>query len=102
MNRRYNSRNELRRQNFSALVRDAERRSKDRLRRGRAKTNQHFRLHQTQFRFEPWSAGCNLARVWFLMNATLAPWLPFEMFDCVGHVHFDSRNASFLQRAIEN
>src|SRR5207237_2927275 len=92
----------LRRQHFAALARNAERWPEDRLCGGRAETNQQRRFHQTQLRLEPWAAGGDFARVWFLVNSALSSRFPFKMLHGVRHVNMAAIDSRFLQSAVHD
>src|SRR6516164_9925208 len=59
-------------------------------------------LNDSQLRFQPRSAGCNLARIRFLMDPPFPTRLPFEMFHCVRDVTLGSINSSFFERLIHD
>src|SRR5262245_49438321 len=70
--------------------------------RRRSQTHDNLGLDDCDFSLEPWTAGIDLDRVRFLVDAPLAAWLPFEMFHCIRDVGLVSIKASFLQRPVEN
>src|SRR5215203_4957193 len=86
--RRMNSREypcrELRGQDLTALTRNSKSRAEDSLRRCRTHRHDKVGLNDAQFRFQPRTTGCNLARIWFLMNSAFTAGLPFEVFHRVG------------------
>lgn len=102
MHRRHHLRRKLRVQNFSALARDAKRRPEDGLRRGCAQTNKKLWPNESQFRFHPGTAGRDLARIWFLMDAPLPARFPLEMLHHIGDVNMVAIDSCFFQRAIQN
>jgi len=75
---------------------------KNALPRGRSETNDELRFYKAHFRLEPWAAGCDLARVWFLMDSTLTSRLPFKMLHGVRHVNMAAIDSRFLQSAVHN
>src|SRR3954453_6850376 len=101
MNRRQNFRRERRLEDFPALTRHPECGAKDRLGRGRTKTDEQLRFHDAQLRFHPWATRRDFARVRFLVNAPFAARLPFEMLHRVRHVDVVAIDLGFLERAIE-
>jgi hypothetical protein len=50
---------------------------------------------------QPWAAGRNFQRIGLLMQPDFTPRFPFEMLNCIGHVHFGPINASRLQALIQ-
>src|SRR5262245_15202123 len=91
----------LRGDHFSALAAHTEITAQQSLSGGSAKTNDHARPRQFKLRLEPWSAGCNLPRAWFGVQAPLAPWLPFKMLDDVGDENVLASESGLFQRLIE-
>ena len=89
-------------EHFPALPRHAKGRAEDRLRRGRAEADEHFRPNEAQLRFHPRPAGGDVARVRLLMDAAFPARLPFEMLHRVRDVNRVAIDPGFLQRAIEH
>ena len=81
---------------MAALFADFEFGSEQGLRCGRAETNDDVRLYQTDFGFQPGTAGSDLARIGFFVNAAFTAWFPFEMLDDIGDVSFAAIDAGFL------
>src|SRR2546430_2282932 len=72
MNSRKDSWGKLGRQYFSPFARDTEPRTKDRLRCCGTHCHDQSWSNDSQLRFQPGPARCDLARVWFLMNPAFA------------------------------
>src|SRR5438874_969675 len=72
MNRREDSWGKLGRQYFSPFSRDAKPRTEDCLRCCGTHCHDQFSPNDSQLRFQPRPARCDLARVWFLMNPAFA------------------------------
>ena len=62
-------------------LRDPELGTKQRLSRNCSQANNQLETNRLQLCIQPWSAGSNLLRTWFLMDTEFPPRLPFEMFD---------------------
>lgn len=58
-----------------------------RLRRRGPQTDDHLRLDQFHFRFQPWLAGSHFSHARLPMQPPLPAFFEFEMFDGVGHVN---------------
>src|SRR5205807_1158039 len=55
--------------------------------RGRAQEHHNLRLDYADFRLQPGSASIDLHCIGLFVNPALAPRLPFEMLDDVGHIY---------------
>src|SRR6266849_599089 len=86
---------------FAALFGDAEFRTEQRLRRRGAKGDNHFWFDYSDFSLEPGTTSRNFCRVWFFVNAALAPWFPFEMFDNIGDVSLRTINTRLEEGIIK-
>src|SRR5439155_15441561 len=95
-------RRELLRQYFAALARNTEGRTEDRLPSCRAKADQQLRFYQGQLRLKPRAAGCDFARIRFLMNSTFAARLPLKMLHRVRDVNLAAIDSSFFERAVHD
>ena len=102
MHGRENAPRKFRRQYLAAFARDSKRRSENRLCCRRAHGNHQLWLNNSQLRFQPRSAGGDLARIWFLMNPSFAAGLPLKMFHRVRHINLGSINSSFLKRLVHD
>ena len=102
MNSRKDSWGKLGRQYFSPFARDTEPRTKDRLRCCGTHCHDQSWSNDSQLRFQPGPARCDLARVWFLMNPAFAARLPFEMFNRVCNVNLRPIDSGVLERAIHD
>src|SRR6266436_257763 len=71
---------------FAALFGDAKFWAEQGLRCRGAKSDNYFWFDYSDFSLEPGTTSRDFAGVGFLMNATFAPWFPFEMFDDIGDV----------------
>ena len=69
---------------------------------GRSKTKEQFWPNEPQLRFQPRTAGGDFARVRFLVNASFAARLPFEMLHRVCDVDLPAIDSGFFERAIHN
>src|SRR4029077_19791902 len=58
--------------------------------------------NKAQLRFQPRAAGCDLARIWFLMNSAFPARLPFEMFHRVRDINLLAINSRFFQRPVHD
>src|SRR4051812_36616436 len=101
MNRRGYPRRERRGHERAALLRHLEGLAEERLRRRRAKTDQHSRFDQEDLRLQPRTARGDFRAVGLGVNSPLAARLPLEVLDDVGDVDEAAIDAGFLQRAIE-
>jgi hypothetical protein len=72
------------------------------LRGGRAKQDDHLRLHRSQLRLQPWPARFDFRHPRFLVNPPLAARLPFEMLHGVGDVHVAAWDPRVLERLVEH
>src|SRR5262245_41399515 len=70
---------------LAAMGRDLERPAQERLCSRRAKTHDRARLDELNLGVEPRAAGVDFTGVRLLVNPALAPWLPLEVLDDVGH-----------------
>ena len=86
---------------LSALSADAKVLPEDGLRCGGSQTYKNFGPHRRQFGFQSGAAGGDLERVWLLVEAAVAAWLPFEVFDDVRHIDLFSVNPCLFQGAIK-
>ncbi len=102
MNRRKHPRRKFGRQHLAAFARDSKRRTENRLRCRRTHSYNQLWLDQPQLRFHPRAAGCDLARVWFLMNPAFPARLPLKMFHCVRDINLRSINSGFFERLIHD
>src|SRR6266436_205136 len=102
MNSREDSRRQFRRQYLAPLTCDSESRAEDGLRRCRTHCHDEVGLNDPQFRFQPRTAGCDLARVRLLMNSAFAAGLPFEVFYRVRDVNLRPIDSSVFKRAIHD
>src|SRR5580765_443091 len=93
---------ELRGQHLATLPADSECRAENGLRRSRTHCHDEVGLNDPQFRFQPRTARCDLARVRLLMNPAFATRLPFEVFHSVRDVNLRPIDSSVLERAIHN
>ncbi len=96
MDRREDPRRKFGRQQFAAFPRDAERRTENRLGCRRAHCYHQLWLNDSQLCFQPRAAGCDLARIWFLMNAAFPARLPLKMLHRVRDINLGSINSCFL------
>jgi hypothetical protein len=71
------------------------------LRRSCTQADNELRTDGGNLRFQPWAAGRNFKRVWFLMQPNLAPRFPFEMLHSVGDVHLSSIDACGLKALVK-
>src|SRR5712691_11019711 len=101
MHCRHHACRDWRYQDLAALARDAEGWAENGLRGGRSETNEDAWPNESQFRFQPWPAGRDLARVWLFVNAAFPARLPFEVLHCVSEVNFVAVDPGFFERAIE-
>ena len=72
-----------------------------RLRSCCAQAHDDIRLDYFDLRLEPRVACIDFSGARFLMNPTLSPLLPLEVFHCVGDVDFGSDDAGLFKRSIE-
>jgi hypothetical protein len=75
--------------------------AQDRLGSRRAEADDHTRLHQHDFSFEPWKARLDFSATWFLMNPPLPAFLKFEVLHYVSHVNIRCVNCGVGQRPAE-
>lgn len=95
-------RRKFRRQNFASFACDAKRRPENRLSRRCAHGDHELWLNDSELCFQPWPAGCDFARIRFLMNAAFPTRFPLKMFHRIRDVYLGSINSSFFQRAIHD
>ena len=72
-----------------------------RLRGGRAKADQDAGVYHVQLRFEPWSAGGDLAGRRAFVFAAFALRFPFKVLDRIGHVDVIASDAGFYQGFVQ-
>src|SRR5688500_3963334 len=84
-----------------ALAADAEVAAQERLRRRRAQTDEHARLHDVQLGLEPRPAGGHLGPVRLLVDAPLAARLPLEVLDDVGDVRKSPVDLRLVEGPVE-
>ena len=89
-------------QPLAAVLRKAEFVAHDALGGCGAKQDDNVRPGDADFRIQPGTAGANLDGVGLLMDAALAPRLPFEVLDDVSHVDFIAVNSGSGQSLIQN
>jgi hypothetical protein len=66
-----------------------------------SEANDHLGFDQTDFGFEPGTAGSDFASIRLFVNATFAARFPFEMFDYVGDVSLRAIDAGFDQSIVK-
>jgi len=69
------------------------------LRRGCAKTHDHFRFQRGDFRVEPEPAGFYLTGIRSFVDAAFSARLPLEVLHKVCQIHLFQINSSVLQRS---
>ena len=84
-----------------ALFGDAPFGSEDRLRRGRAQTNDDGGADQRDLSFQPGLARLQLSAIRFFMNSPLAAFLEFEVFDGIRNINGEPVDACFAEGPIE-
>ena len=72
-----------------------------RLRGGHPQTQHGASSQRPDFRFEPRPAGGDFRGRWFLVLASFALRLPFEVFDGVGNIDISADDAGLFQRPVE-
>jgi hypothetical protein len=102
MHCRHDPRRQLELKQPAALACDAKGRAEKRLRRGRAEANEHAWPNNAQFRFQPGTAGGDIARAWFLVDTPFATRLPFEVLDSVGDIDRVAIDPRFFESAIQD
>src|SRR4051812_29150411 len=101
MHRRDDPRSEWRSHDLAAILCDAERRTEERLRRGRTERDDQIGLHELQLEPEPVLARGHLGAIRFLVDAPLSLRRPLEVLHRVRHVHALPIDARFDQRFVE-
>ena len=76
--------------------------SQKRTRRGRAEANEHAGPNDAQFRFQPGTAGGDIARAWFLVDAPFPTQLPFEVLGRVRDVDRVAIDPRFFESVIQD
>ncbi len=86
---------------FAATLRDAKFAVEQCLRGRGAEADDDLRPEQRDFGFEQRPAGGDLGGVRFLVDASFATRLPFEMFDDVGNVSCGAVDTGFREGSVE-
>ena len=88
-------------QHLTALLGHLERRSQQRLRRGRAQTDDQLRVHHPDLGGQPRPARLDVAHLRRRVDPALSPLGEPEVLDGVGHVDLGHRDAGLGQRPLQ-